>query len=311
MPGLDPQVAMHRSNIKLGVKPVKQQQRATDHALAGLLAQDDENGHEQAVYYLSRTLLGAEPRYPLTEKECLALPSALNWRPTRWALLLSQCDIHFKPQKAVKGQDICDLMSNHPLKEKVELYQDIPDETYKANVVSREQVWQLYFDESCSNNVAEYNALLVGLDIAKQLGVKYLEAYGDSQLIVNQIKGEYEVRNEDLIPHHTTAITLADSFEGFYIDYIPHLKNTYADALASLMATLDLPERTIQQVTVTKAILLREVKTSDVVKFLKYHIVYRIKNLASTAYNPTANGQAETFNKTIVRILTKVVSTNK
>ncbi|XP_020245348.1 uncharacterized protein LOC109823478 [Asparagus officinalis] len=176
-------------------------------------------------------------------------------------------------------------MANHPLKEKTELYQDIPDEMYEANIVSREQVWQLYFDgaartsstsqviarvgvvfispqnhilpraisltEPCSNNVAEYNALLVGLDIAKQLWVKHLEAYGDSQLIVNQMKGEYEVRNENLIHYHTAAIALADSFEGFYIDHIPRLKNTYADALASLAATLALPESTTQQVIVT------------------------------------------------------------
>ncbi|XP_020266452.1 uncharacterized protein LOC109841940 [Asparagus officinalis] len=47
--------------------------RATDHALSGLLAQDDENGQEQTVYCLSRTLSGAEPHYPLIEKECLAL----------------------------------------------------------------------------------------------------------------------------------------------------------------------------------------------------------------------------------------------
>ncbi|XP_020256137.1 uncharacterized protein LOC109833018 [Asparagus officinalis] len=43
----------------------------------------------------------------------------------------------------------------------------------------------------------------------------------------------------------------------------------------------------------------------------RYCDKFRIKNLASTAYNPAANGQAEAFNKTIVRILTKVVSTNK
>ncbi|XP_020254134.1 uncharacterized protein LOC109831208 [Asparagus officinalis] len=183
---------------------------------------------------------------------------------------------------AVKGRTISDLMANHPLKEKAELYQDIPDETYEANVIFREQVWQLYFDgatstsstgrviagvvvvfispqnhilshavsltEPCSNNVAEYNTLLVSLDIAKQLGVKHLETYGDSQLIVNQMKGEYEVRNEYLIPYLTVAIALADSFEGFYIDHIPRLKNTYADALASLAATLALPESTTQQI---------------------------------------------------------------
>ncbi|XP_020245171.1 uncharacterized protein LOC109823297 [Asparagus officinalis] len=167
----------------------------------------------------------------------------------------------------------------------------MPDETYEANVVSKEQVWQQYFDgasrtsptgrviagvgvvfissqnhvlsrivsltESCSNNVAKYNALLVGLDIAKQLGVKHLEAYGNSQLIVNQMKGEYEVRNEDIIPYHIATITLADSFEGFYIDYVPRLKNTYVDALASLAATLALPEGATQQVTVTNRQLFK------------------------------------------------------
>jgi len=53
--------------------------------------------------------------------------------------------------------------------------------------------------EPCSNNVAEYNTLLIGLQLAQQMGVQYLETYGDSKLIVNQIKREYEVRQEDLI----------------------------------------------------------------------------------------------------------------
>ena len=42
--------------------------------------------------------------------------------------------------------------------------------------------------ESCSNNVAEYNALLIGLQLAHGMGVRYLEAYGDSKLIINQVK---------------------------------------------------------------------------------------------------------------------------
>ena len=46
--------------------------------------------------------------------------------------------------------------------------------------------------ELCSNNVAEYNALLTGLQLAHEMGVRYLEAYGDSRLIINQVKGEYE-----------------------------------------------------------------------------------------------------------------------
>jgi len=45
----------------------------------------------------------------------------------------------------------------------------------------------------CSNNVVEYNALLIGIQLAKEIGVKKLEVYGDSKLIVNQIHRGYEV----------------------------------------------------------------------------------------------------------------------
>ena len=47
--------------------------------------------------------------------------------------------------------------------------------------------------EPCSNNVAKYKALLIGMQLAQEIGVKHLEAYGDSKLIINQVRGEYEV----------------------------------------------------------------------------------------------------------------------
>ena len=47
--------------------------------------------------------------------------------------------------------------------------------------------------EPCSNNIAECIALLIGMHIVDEIGVKNLEAYSDSKLIVNQVCGEYEV----------------------------------------------------------------------------------------------------------------------
>ena len=47
--------------------------KAMDHSLGALLAQKDDDGHEQAIYYLTRTLIGAKSRYNPIEKECLAL----------------------------------------------------------------------------------------------------------------------------------------------------------------------------------------------------------------------------------------------
>jgi len=54
-----------------------------------------------------------------------------------------------------------------------------------------------------------------------EIGVKNLEAYGDSKLIVNQVRGEYEVRHEDLTPYHNATIHMAERFRNFYIDHVP------------------------------------------------------------------------------------------
>ena len=67
--------------------------------------------------------------------------------------------------------------------------------------------------------MAEYNALLIGLQLAHEMGVRYLEAYSDSKLIINQVKGEYEVRHEDLVPYHHSVIEMANLFDGFYIEH--------------------------------------------------------------------------------------------
>jgi len=95
--------------------------------------------------------------------------------------------------------------------------------------------------ELCFNNVAKYNALHIGTQLAQQMGVQYLEAYGDSKSIVSQVKGEYEVSHEDLIPYHHVAIKLADSFDGSYISHVSRLQHTKVDALGVLAVTLALP----------------------------------------------------------------------
>ena len=82
------------------------------------------------------------------------------------------------------------------------------------------------------------------------MGVRYLEAYGDSKLIINQVKGEYEVRHEDLVPYYHTVVELANLFEGFYIGHVSRSQNTKADALTALATTLALPADTEYHLTV-------------------------------------------------------------
>src|SRR5438270_3820114 len=62
--------------------------------------------------------------------------------------------------------------------------------------------------EPCINNVAKYNALLIDLQLAHQLGVRNLQAYGDSELVINQLCGEYEVRSDDPIPYFDSALQM-------------------------------------------------------------------------------------------------------
>jgi len=103
--------------------------------------------------------------------------------------------------------------------------------------------------EPCYNNVTEYNALLIGMQVTEDIGVKYLEAYGDSKLIVNKVR-EYEVQYEDLVPYHNAAINMAEKFKSFYINHVSRQQNAHADALASLAASLALPARATEKVLV-------------------------------------------------------------
>ena len=85
-----------------------------------------------------------------------------------------------------------------------------------------------------TNNVAEYKALVTGLEQAKQLGAKRLQIRGDSELIIRQIKGEYRVKHPDLRPLYEAAQALLGDFDGYSIDHNLRHKNELADRLANL-----------------------------------------------------------------------------
>jgi len=59
------------------------------------------------------------------------------------------------------------------------------------------------------------------MQLVEEVGVKNLEAYSDSKLIINQVRGEYEVRHEDVVPYHNATIVMAEKFENFYINSVP------------------------------------------------------------------------------------------
>ncbi len=83
-----------------------------------------------------------------------------------------------------------------------------------------------------TNNIAEYSALIRGLEEAASAGAGEVSVFMDSELVVKQIKGEYKVKNPGLKPLWTKAIGLLQRFEKISIAHIRRELNQEADALA-------------------------------------------------------------------------------
>ncbi|XP_020421291.1 uncharacterized protein LOC109949621 [Prunus persica] len=241
---------------------------ALERSLGALLAQHNDDGKENALYYLSRTLVEAEQNYTPIEK-------------------------------AIKGQALADFLAAHPTPDNMELPADLPDE----EVFTTEALtWLLYFDGAarrngagaelvfitpsgglipysfsllalCSNNVAEYEALIIGIEISLEMHIDYLQAYGDSQLVARHLNGQYVVRNATLIPYHERAKYLMSQFQDIHVSHIPKSENDKVDALANLAASLTLPDERDIQIIVGERYLLppaieriEEVVDSNVIK---------------------------------------------
>ena len=93
-------------------------------------------------------------------------------------------------------------------------------------------VLQIHFDSS--NNEVEYDALLYGLRMAISLGVHRLMVYGDSDLVVNQVMKEWDVRSPAMTGYCNTVRKLEKKFEGLELHHIPRLKNQAAGDLAKI-----------------------------------------------------------------------------
>jgi hypothetical protein len=132
----------------------------------------------------------------------------LRGRIGEWVFALIEYDLAFEPLKTLKGQVLVDFIVEHGI--------DLNDEVNCLTFTP----WKLYFDGSvckdgqgvgivlisssgaefemssrldfyCTNNQTEYQALLFGLIMLCSIGVKHVEAYGDSLLVVQQVAGEF------------------------------------------------------------------------------------------------------------------------
>ena len=94
-----------------------------------------------------------------------------------------------------------------------------------------------------TNNEAEYKALLTGLSIAKVLGATTLRVQSESQLIVGQVNGEYEAKEDKMAKYLSLVKNIMRWFDEVILVQVPREQNTEADTLVKLASS----EETINQ----------------------------------------------------------------
>ena len=103
-----------------------------------------------------------------------------------------------------------------------------------------------------SNNMAEYEALLGGLRIAIELGVKRLDVRGDSQLVVDQVMKESSCHDPKMEAYYNVVRRLEDKFYGLELNHVPRKYNEDADELAKIASGRTTVPRNIFARDITK-----------------------------------------------------------
>ncbi|XP_058080637.1 uncharacterized protein LOC131228787 [Magnolia sinica] len=171
----------------------------------------------------------------------------LSRRLAKWMLLLSEYTITYEPVKAVKGQVVADFLAAHPVTESEIISDDFPDE--QVMLVKSQSLWQMYFDVASRASGASAGVIFITpqgdlLPYSFTLGAACTNNEAkDSKLIINQLKTEFEIRKQELLPYYQKAQQLLEQFYHVEIKHVPRAENAKADALASLAAAQSCPNR--------------------------------------------------------------------
>ena len=101
----------------------------------------------------------------------------------------------------------------------------------------------LRLDFSVTNNEAEYKALLEGMTMVQRMGGKFIKLFSDSRLVVGQVRGEFEAKDERMQGYLSQVKCLQLKFDSFDLLHVPRSGNAHADSLAMLATSSaqDLP----------------------------------------------------------------------
>ncbi|XP_073130839.1 uncharacterized protein [Henckelia pumila] len=232
------------------------------------------------VYFVSHALKGAELNYMTQEKLALALViTARKLRPyflshpitvltnsalgkiaanpdssgrlIKWITELSEYDIKFEPRTAIKAQALADFLAETIQLEQEDHWKIFVDgsscQTGSGVGIVIISPWgeetniSIRLDFRASNNKAEYEALLLRLKAARNLGISRATLYSDSQLDIQQSKGKFETKNEKMLKYAQALYKAKEDFTELTMELIPRTENTKADHLAHLASSVGEP----------------------------------------------------------------------
>ncbi|XP_025648121.1 uncharacterized protein [Arachis hypogaea] len=249
----------------------------TEEALAVALIRENEKKEKKPIYFISKVLQDTETHYSRLEKLAFALLTAsrclrqyfqahpvtirtnqavkqvlqksdLAGRMLAWSIELSQFDIKFEPRYAIKAQAMADFIAEmtpgNSTLESWKLHVDGSSNVTSggAGVILESQngvviEQSVQYEFPFSNNQAEYEALLAGLALAKEVRAKVLEINMDSQVVSSQINGDYQTRDPLLQQYLAKVNKLKEEFHQVTIRHVPRERNTRADLLSKLAST--------------------------------------------------------------------------
>ena len=174
-------------------------------------------------------------------------------RMVQWAIKLSQFDIEYHPRTAIKAQALADFIAEFTLPDEDNLTKEAERWTIQTDGSSAQKQGgveviktapdgevlkygvQLKF--SATNNEAEYEGILTGLRLRKALGAKNLLVQSDSKLVIKQIKGEYEAKEERMQKYLRLTKHLTQEFDKVEFVQIPRSQNMVADEISKLVSS--------------------------------------------------------------------------
>ncbi|XP_059635709.1 uncharacterized protein LOC132277883 [Cornus florida] len=256
--------------------PLKLYLSAAEESIGSMLAQDNEHGKEQAVYYLSRVLTDVEYRYSSIEKLCLSLYySAMKlivyMRPVDVYILCQTNVIKYMLSRPlitgriVKGRVLADFLADHP---STDIDPWVYDELESSAIfltpwilmfdrsstadgagagiviispAGRKASFSFFLDFKCSNNQAEYEALIIGLEILIEMAVRDVKILRDSNLVLSQISEDFNCLSWQLRPFHSLATSLINQFDNVQLKFWPRGQNKEANSMAQVASRIRVP----------------------------------------------------------------------